>query len=310
MFVVYEHADAVVTAKDIFKDVKLDGRPLRMFDQNEIAKIHSQQEELIAQNRNYNYENNPSQNFSSKSYEGPYHLQDGRTYSNFNRNTPDYRGSERYAEMNRRNLPHNNVTPSNQPEVENNHRDWRANSMRNTSMTSYSSNNSAQSRPDLLPTSSHSPKVRKFDAESTFHDLMNGPNNVIDHLMNPYNMPVSRNSQEVQDRFSNRSSQLDNHEYNADFHGSSMHGRHSRDNQEEFDHYDTRHRQRNKYDSNHSNHYRNHPYREHQPDRESYAQGPKFTNLSPGANYTSRNPYAGERDNKYREQQKHRPRRH
>lgn len=51
MFVIYEFKEAVDTATEIFKDVKLFGRPIRMFSKNDIENIHTrQEEELTCQN--------------------------------------------------------------------------------------------------------------------------------------------------------------------------------------------------------------------------------------------------------------------
>lgn len=44
-FIIYEFPEAVPTAKEIFKDVRLRGRPLEMFDQNDIKQIHEKQEQ-------------------------------------------------------------------------------------------------------------------------------------------------------------------------------------------------------------------------------------------------------------------------
>lgn len=323
-FIVYEHPDAVVTAKDIFRDVKLNGRPLRMFDQDEIAKVHSLQEEQIEQNRNYKYENDPSQNYQRKSYEGSYYPQDSQSYSSYNRNVPDYRRSERYSDLNRHNPAYNNATPSYQPRMENDQsRDWRANSVHNPSMTYYSHNNSTQSRPDLLPsTSSQSSKKLRFDNDSTIHDLMNCSHSLIDNLMNPYDMPVSRSSHDEQNRSSNRSYQQNRHEYDdnfsenfiqnqwtSDYHPYSHNFRSENDHRamrstpEQFNPVeafsdsvyqgDTRQNQQNKYRNDHSGHYRDQPYRKHKSDHKARNQ-----------------PYPVERDRRHREQPKYRSRRY
>lgn len=316
----------MVTAKDIFKDVKLNGRPLKILDQDEITKIHAQQEEQLTQNRNYEYQNNSSQNFKSNSYEGSSHLQGNRVYPNFNRNAPDYWGSEKYLGPNRR-----SQQPVNQPTMENDQcNDWRANSMRNTSMTCYSGSNSSQGRQDLLPSTSRN---RKSDDANAIHNLMNNPNDIFGNLMNPYDVPVSRSSPDVRGRFPNRSTQ-EYREYN-NFQDPYANERRSNNSQHstrfnseddrpsrrsmngEYDYtgafssqsdprFDT---QRSRFDTRNSSPYRDHPYRKHS-DRESHTPGQKFANSSSGGNHQSRNPHSGERDRKYREQNRHRSRKH
>lgn len=60
VFIIYEFEEAVTTAKEIFKDVKLYGRPVRMYSQSDIDDICSRRSEQIDLKRKRETEIGPS----------------------------------------------------------------------------------------------------------------------------------------------------------------------------------------------------------------------------------------------------------
>lgn len=169
-FIVYEHPDAVATAKEIYRGVRICGRSIQFFDQNDINEIHAQQEVEVQANeeRKRNSYHPQRSGYSSNL------MQDPRAFAmNFNhqRPMPPF-------------MPDFNRSQSFNTHIRFNDHDQR---------DAYSSPSKyAEMRSDLMPAKRASrPNDRPFSHSSP--DFRNAPDELFPSMKNPYSSPVPRN---------------------------------------------------------------------------------------------------------------------